>query len=216
MKRMTIPFIVFFLSFTVTYVLVNPVHEATYLLGNTSYSGTNEKSITVYAIGVYENSEEGDLIHIDISLKPGSGNIFVDIKRMEAGISFQDYLKNVWRFVNTYTSGELEKYDVYISVRGSAEVVEGGSGSVMIALGLIALLKNKALNKEFIVSGVLDEKGRVGSVLSLREKVRLAKKFGFKRFYVSEEEYSEVRDIRGIEIIPVKYISEIIHKELKS
>ncbi len=172
-------------------------------------------STTVYAIGVYEHSEGGDLILMNITLVPGNGRIFVNVKDVETGVTFQDYLKTVWDFVNMYTHGKLRNYDVYVHVQGNAEVVEGGSGSVMIALGMISLLENKSMNKDFIVSGVLDDKGRIGTVLSLREKVKLARKFGFKRFYVSEEEYESVKDIPGIEVIPVKYISEIIHKELK-
>jgi predicted S18 family serine protease len=182
---------------------------------NNTYSAPTVLSTTVYAIGVYEHSDEGDLILINITLVPGDGKIFVNVKDIEAGVTFQDYLKTVWDFVNTYTYGKLNHYDVYVHIQGNAEVVEGGSGSVMIALGMISLLENKSLNKDFIVSGVLDNKGRIGTVLSLREKVKLARKFGFERFYVAEEEYESVKDIPGIKVIPVKYISEIIHKELK-
>lgn len=217
MRWVFVPFLVFLISFCVTYYLYHP--DGSLLLNNRvvnhTYSDYKVLSTTVYAIGVYEHSDEGDLILINIALVPGDGKIFVNVKDIEAGVTFQDYLKTVWSFVNTYTSGKLSRYDLYVHVQGNAEVVEGGSGSVMIALGVLSLLENRSLNKDFIVSGVLDDKGRIGTVMSLREKVKLARKFGFKRFYVSEEEYDSVKDITGIKIIPVKYISEIIYKELK-
>lgn len=217
MRWVFVPFLVFLISFCVTYYLYHP--DGSLLLNNRAvnhtYSDYKVLSTTVYAIGVYEHSDEGDLILINIALVPGDGKIFVNVKDIEAGVTFQDYLKTVWSFVNTYTSGKLSRYDLYVHVQGNAEVVEGGSGSVMIALGVLSLLENRSLNKDFIVSGVLDDKGRIGTVMSLRKKVKFARKFGFKRFYVSEEEYDSVKDITGIKIIPVKYISEIIYKELK-
>ena len=89
----------------------------------------------------------------------------------------------------------------------------GGSTGLMFALQIYRSLTGADLTHGVGVAGtgVIDVSGNVGPIVGIRQKIIAARAKGAKLFLVPQQNYAEVRDERGIRVIPVATFREAVN-----
>jgi predicted ATP-dependent protease len=169
-----------------------------------------EQKISVKGVGIYQNETTGEIITVDIILRGGNETIYIDIGKHAFGTDFQSILPLIKSYVEEYTNQTIKYKDIIIRLNASVKQIEGTSGSAAIAIGLIALLQNKTLVNDTIITGVLKKDGTLGKVQEVGIKTDIAKQNGIKKILIPEEQCNEVNKSAEIEIICVYSIEEAL------
>ncbi len=99
--------------------------------------------------------------------------------------------------------------DVFVNIVGGVRVTETATDLAML-LAVTSSLKNRVISNDTIVFGEVGLAGEVRPVQSGQERIKEAKKHGFKRAIVPYGNMPKV-PIEGIEIIPVKHLRDAIN-----
>ncbi len=171
-----------------------------------------EKNITVHGLAVFNDSNGGELVDIDISLRAGHGGILLDVSDKTFGSDFQGTLTLIKSYAQSFTGQNLAYKDVAIRVDTSAESIQGASGSAAIVIGLIAMLQNKTLKDGDVLTGVLQPDGTFSSVNALDAKVAVAKNVGVKEFLIPKVQCSDLNETQkeNISIVCVNSVQEAL------
>ncbi len=165
-------------------------------------------SIIHYFPAVYEE-ENGGLIKINISMENGTGE-FVELKT-KFGISTQESFEKAVEYAKIF-SNFTEKKRFILSCNSNVKSIDGPSGGALFTTMLIALIKNKSIREDAIMSGTIEENGHIGQVGGLYEKALASKKY-FKYFLVPKQSLFDrilLKKINGIKIIEIENISQAV------
>jgi Lon-like ATP-dependent protease len=105
---------------------------------------------------------------------------------------------------------DLTSKEIYIQFSQSYSKIDGDSATAAACLSIISALLEIPLKQDFAITGSLDLSGNILAVGGINEKVNAAKEYGFKRVIIPEANMIDVIDTRGIEIIPVRTLDELI------
>ncbi|VUD59075.1 DNA repair protein RadA [Thalassocella blandensis] len=98
--------------------------------------------------------------------------------------------------------------DVFVNVVGGVKIVET-SADLALLLALVSSFRDQVLPRDLMVFGEVGLAGEIRPVPSGQERLREAAKHGFKRAIVPHG--NQPRDaIKGMEIVPVKKLSEAL------
>ncbi len=175
----------------------------------------SEMTATVYAVGIHEKTGGGELITINVSLRNGTGETFVDISGSAFESDFQTSLKDARAYAERFSNRSTKNYDLVVRVASSAKVIGGSSGSAAITVALISLLENFTLRNDTVLSGVLqsDGSGTVAEVSGLETKIGVAEGLGLKRFLVPASQYaSSLAQAKSIQVIAVRSIDDAVRE----
>lgn len=150
-----------------------------------------EQSLIAYGIGVFENSSQGELIGIQLTLRGGNGSILLDVEDKAFGPDFQETLPLIKTYAEKFAQVKLGLRDLIVQAHATAVTISGASGSTVIATGLIALLENKTLKKDTIITGVLMPDGTIGSVNALKQKILAAAANGVTEILIPQDQCEE-------------------------
>ena len=103
----------------------------------------------------------------------------------------------------------LSNYDAYVNIAGGIKMNEPAI-DLGIIMALVSSYKNRAIDEKMIVFGEVGLSGEVRAVSMPEQRVSEAKKLGFQTCIVPEVSVETVKNIKGIEIVGVKNISEAI------
>lgn len=104
----------------------------------------------------------------------------------------------------------LSNYDAYINIAGGIRMNEPAI-DLAIVMALASSYKNKPLDEKMIVFGEVGLSGEVRAVSMPEQRVNEAKKLGFTTCVVPAVCMDMVKNIKGIEIIGVKDINQVIN-----
>src|SRR3989344_4740161 len=82
------------------------------------------------------------------------------------------------------TKAGLLNANLYFSLSTDAQEVGGSSAGASAAVATAALLSGRKIKSGFIMTGSVDEQGKIGQVGRILEKARAAKKAGYTTFLV--------------------------------
>ena len=103
----------------------------------------------------------------------------------------------------------LFNYDAYVNIAGGIKMNEPAI-DLGIILAIVSSYKNKPIGDKVIAFGEVGLSGEVRAVSMPEQRVSEAKKLGFQTCIVPEVSVETVKNIKGIEIVGVKNISEAI------
>ena len=103
----------------------------------------------------------------------------------------------------------LFNYDAYVNMAGEIKMNEPAI-DLGIILAIVSSYKNKPIGDKVIAFGEVGLSGEVRAVSMPEQRVSEAKKLGFQTCIVPEVSVETVKNIKGIEIVGVKNISEAI------
>lgn len=150
-----------------TKVFPEKIKEIVYLKGE-------EKSATLNVPGV-DQYGNGVMTELTATLKPGKGQMLVNVNNILAGYELQVFARNAIHAVENVTGKSLKDYDVSFSMKTGAGIVDGGSASAAMAVAVMAMKEGVELSKEAAMTGAVDESGKIMPVGLVDKKAEAAK-----------------------------------------
>lgn len=142
------------------------------------------------------------------SAKP-AGTVFVLQVRRHASrlrvrcVTFRYQGKSHFGITGTFFT---QAYSLPVHVAFHVQNINGSSAGLMFALQIFRTLTGRALShgQDVAGTGVLNADGSVGPIEGAREKVRAAQRAGAIIFLVPAQNYAQIKDTKGIMVIPVR------------
>ncbi len=130
----------------------------------------------------------------------------------------KEAVQNVSAVIKKNTGTSITDHDIHIQFLQAYEGIEGDSASVSIATAVISALENVPVDQSVALTGSLSVRGDVMPVGGVTGKIEAAAEAGMKKVIIPEANMADVlieeRYKDKIEIIPVKYMSEVLENAL--
>jgi ATP-dependent Lon protease len=160
----------------------------------------------------------GDLLQIEASLLPGKGQL---ILTGQLGDVMQESVKAAYSVVRARSErlgldAEFhQKFDTHVHVPEGATPKDGPSAGIAMVTALVSVLSGVPVRSDVAMTGEITLRGRVLPIGGLKEKLLAALRGGIKTVLIPEENRKDLADIpknvtQGIEIIPVKWIDQVL------
>ena len=181
--------------------------------------GEAEQEDTVgLATGLAWTEVGGELLSIEAVSVPGKGKVTTTGKlgdvMKESIQAAESYVKS-----RSYTFGidpkDFEKKDFHVHVPEGATPKDGPSAGVAMVTAIVSVLTGIKVRRDVAMTGEVTLRGRVLPIGGLKEKLLAALRGGIKTVLIPEENEKDLTEIpdnvkRGMKIIPVKTIDEVI------
>ncbi len=164
----------------------------------------------------------GELLTIESVVLPGKGNIKYTGK---LGDVMQESIQAATSFVRSRAnffgikSKAFEKQDIHVHVPEGATPKDGPSAGVAMCTTVVSVLTGIPIRRDIAMTGEITLRGRVLPIGGLKEKLLAALRGGLKTVLIpidNEKDLAEIPDNvkKGLEIIPVKTVDEVIEHAL--
>ena len=165
----------------------------------------------------------GELLTIECALMPGKGNT------MRTG-SLGDVMKESVEAARTVVrarSGRLgiaderfEKTDIHVHFPEGATPKDGPSAGIAITTALVSAYTGIPVRCDIAMTGEITLRGEVLAIGGLKEKLLAAVRGGIKTALIPEENVKDLAEIADniknkIEIVPVKWIDQVLERALE-
>ncbi|MDR0528828.1 MAG: endopeptidase La [Zoogloeaceae bacterium] len=194
-------------------------------LGVRRYSfGVAEKENQVGQVtGLAWTEVGGELLTIECAIMPGKGNI------LRTG-SLGDVMKEsveAARSVVRARAGRLgihadffDKQDIHVHVPEGATPKDGPSAGIAMTTALVSACTGIPVRCDLAMTGEITLRGEVLAIGGLKEKLLAAVRGGIKAALIPQENAKDLVEIpdnikNRIEIIPVKWIDEVLERALE-
>jgi ATP-dependent Lon protease len=181
--------------------------------------GEAEQEDTVgLATGLAWTEVGGELLTIEAVSVPGKGKVTTTGKlgdvMKESIQAAESYVKS-----RSYAFGIdpkiFEKKDFHVHVPEGATPKDGPSAGVAMVTAIVSVLTNIKVRRDVAMTGEVTLRGRVLPIGGLKEKLLAALRGGIKTVLIPDENEKDLTEIpdnvkRGMKIIPVKTIDEVI------
>ena len=172
--------------------------------------------------GLAWTSVGGDTLQIEVNIMPGSGEIMLtgqlgDVMKESArtGIS---YIRSVSKN-HEIAEDFFEKHDIHVHIPEGAVPKDGPSAGITMATAMISAITGKKVRSDLAMTGEVTLRGRVLPIGGLKEKLLAAKNAGIKMVLIPKKNKVDVEELsqeitRGLEIIPVEHMDEVLKEAL--
>ncbi|ADC69078.1 conserved hypothetical protein [Methanocaldococcus sp. FS406-22] len=127
------------------------------------------------AVSLTDKGYVGVPINIQINVTKGDGHVFMDTMPLTE-LDMQGSARIAAKVAGEVTGKDMNKYNIYITVRSDVPVVGGPSAGGTMTIGIICELMNWSLNKHVMMTGMINPDGSIGPVGGILEKIEAAKK----------------------------------------
>lgn len=166
-----------------------------------------------YGILAVDDNDVGHLVPLEVILKEGKGNLFINVAKVRYDETLQSSAQTAIHVARDVSKTSLANKDIFINIKSPSEVedliISGGSAGGAIALAAIALMEGRTLRSDVLITGTIREDHTIGKISAARAKALAAKDNGATIFLVPEEQKSDVGDI-GIDVEEVKTIEDAV------
>ena len=172
--------------------------------------------------GLAWTSVGGDTLQIEVNVMPGKGEIMLtgklgDVMKESARTAIS-YIRSVSK---KYAIQEefFEKHDIHVHIPEGAVPKDGPSAGITMATAILSAVTGKKVRADLAMTGEITLRGRVLPIGGLKEKLLAAKNAGIHTVLVPKENQSDVEELsveitKGLEIIPVESMNEVLKKAL--
>lgn len=124
------------------------------------------------------------LLHVEA--KPGSGRVLVNIRDLLFWVDTQDSIRIARQIAAKLSGVDVSEVDLIYDIETpeGVRVVGGPSAGAAMAIATLAALRRETLAGEVMITGSVDEEGRIGKVGGTLEKAKAAKGAGAKLLLV--------------------------------
>lgn len=173
-------------------------------------------------LAVFGNST-GIVIDIEVSAiraKAGKGTIkvtgIVEEEEMDGKgqklrkmSSAKASVENVLTVLKKFLDVDTREYDIHLNFPGGIPI-DGPSAGIAIAAAVYSAIRNIPVSNDIAMTGELSIRGKVKPVGGVAAKVEAAKIAGINKVLVPKENWQEMFNDIGIEVIPVDDIGQVI------
>ena len=166
----------------------------------------------------------GELLTIEAQVMPGKGMMtrtgsLGDVMKesMEAARTLVRARANGWGILNA----AFEKKDIHIHVPEGATPKDGPSAGIAMTTALVSALTGNPVKSNVAMTGEITLRGEVLAIGGLKEKLLAALRGGITVALIPHENVKDLVEIpdnvkNGIEIIPVKWIDDVLRYALQN
>ncbi len=188
------------------------------------YGRAEQKNQIGQVVGLAWTEVGGDLLTIESATMPGKGVI------TRTG-SLGDVMKESVEAARTVVRSRarvlgikdeaFEKRDIHIHVPDGATPKDGPSAGIAMATAFVSALTGIAVRADVAMTGEITLRGEVTAIGGLKEKLLAALRGGIKTVLIPEENVKDLQEIpdnvkSGLEIVPVKWIDQVLAVALES
>lgn len=148
--------------------------------------GTIIKEMPIVGVDSNGNGVAGTL---SVEVKPGNGLVLVNINDVFADYQTQLSARTAASVASNYTNINLLNLDVIYNIKANANVVEGPSAGVVMAVAVIAALENKTIKPNIYITGAISPDGSVSNVGGIIEKAKAAAQNHVSLFIIPTDNY---------------------------
>lgn len=183
-----------------------------------SYQMINENDEIGIVRGLAWTSVGGDTLQTEVNIMPGKGEVLLtgqlgDVMKESArtGISYIRSVGEKYQIPEDF----FEKHDIHIHIPEGAVPKDGPSAGITMATAMISAITGTKVRADVAMTGEITLRGRVLPIGGLKEKLLAAKSAGVKTVLIPEKNVRDVEEIaseitKGLEIIPVSYMDEVL------
>ena len=193
-------------------------------LGNEKYSYQMANAAPEVGIvrGLAWTSVGGDTLQIEVNVMPGKGEIMLtgqlgDVMKesARAGISYIRSVSKKYAIAEDF----FEKHDIHVHIPEGAVPKDGPSAGITMATAMLSAVTGKKVRADLAMTGEITLRGRVLPIGGLKEKLLAAKNAGIQTVLIPKENTADVEELsseitKGLEIIPVETMEEVLKKSL--
>ena len=187
-----------------------------------SYQMANAAPEVGIVRGLAWTSVGGDTLQIEVNVMPGKGEIMLtgqlgDVMResARAGISYIRSVSKKYAIAEDF----FEKHDIHVHIPEGAVPKDGPSAGITMATAMLSAVTGKKVRADLAMTGEITLRGRVLPIGGLKEKLLAAKNAGIQTVLIPKENTADVEELsseitKGLEIIPVETMEEVLKKAL--
>ena len=187
-----------------------------------SYQMANAAPEVGIVRGLAWTSVGGDTLQIEVNIMPGKGEIMLtgqlgDVMKesARAGISYIRSVSKKYAIAEDF----FEKHDIHVHIPEGAVPKDGPSAGITMATAMLSAVTGKKVRADLAMTGEITLRGRVLPIGGLKEKLLAAKNAGIQAVLVPKENIADVEELsseitKGLEIIPVETMEEVLKKAL--
>ncbi|PWA06399.1 ATP-dependent protease LonB [Pueribacillus theae] len=198
---------------------VNEEGEVGIVNGLAVYGPNTGALLEIEATVCKAKGERGEVTITGIVEEESIGNSSKSIRRKSLAKSSVENVLTVLQKRGINAS----KYDIHINFPGGTPV-DGPSAGIAMATAIVSAINNNVVHSKTAMTGEISIHGKVKPVGGIFAKVKAAKEAGATRVIIPRENDQEMlKQIKGIEIIPVSDFVEVLdlvllpnHGEIKS
>ncbi|MGO5421980.1 endopeptidase La [Mediterraneibacter faecis] len=187
-----------------------------------SYQMANAAPEVGIVRGLAWTSVGGDTLQIEVNVMPGKGEIMLtgqlgDVMKesARAGISYIRSVSKKYAIAEDF----FEKHDIHVHIPEGAVPKDGPSAGITMATAMLSAVTDKKVRADLAMTGEITLRGRVLPIGGLKEKLLAAKNAGIQTVLIPKENTADVEELsseitKGLEIIPVETMEEVLKKAL--
>nr|WP_288644959.1 endopeptidase La [uncultured Mediterraneibacter sp.] len=187
-----------------------------------SYQMANAAPEVGIVRGLAWTSVGGDTLQIEVNVMPGKGEIMLtgqlgDVMKesARAGISYIRSVSKKYAIAEDF----FEKHDIHVHIPEGAVPKDGPSAGITMATAMLSAVTGKKVRADLAMTGEITLRGRVLQIGGLKEKLLAAKNAGIQTVLIPKENTADVEELsseitKGLEIIPVETMEEVLKKAL--
>lgn len=187
-----------------------------------SYQMANAAPEVGIVRGLAWTSVGGDTLQIEVNVMPGKGEIMLtgqlgDVMKesARAGISYIRSVSKKYAIAEDF----FEKHDIHVHIPEGAVPKDGPSAGITMATAMFSAVTGKKVRADLAMTGEITLRGRVLPIGGLKEKLLAAKNAGIQTVLIPKENTADVEELsseitKGLEIIPVETMEEVLKKAL--
>ena len=187
-----------------------------------SYQMANAAPEVGIVRGLAWTSVGGDTLQIEVNVMPGKGEIMLtgqlgDVMKesARAGISYIRSVSKKYAIAEDF----FEKHDIHVHIPEGAVPKDGPSAGITMATAMLSAVTGKKVRADLAMTGEITLRGRVLPIGGLKEKLLAAKNARIQTVLIPKEKTADVEELsseitKGLEIIPVETMEEVLKKAL--
>ncbi len=122
-----------------------------------------------------DEENNGVITTLVVEAVKGSGRTLVDIDNLLFWGDTQHSIRIAKNVAKNITGIDANKYDLVYNIYANASVIGGESAGAALTLATIAVLQNKSLREDIVITGTINHDGTIGPVLAILPKAKAAK-----------------------------------------
>ncbi|CAB5719199.1 Lon protease [Delftia tsuruhatensis] len=174
-------------------------------------------------VGLAWTEVGGDLLTIEAAIMPGKGVItrtgsLGDVMK-ESVEAARTVVRSRSRMLGIKDEA-FEKKDIHVHVPDGATPKDGPSAGAAMTTAFVSALTGIPVRADVAMTGEITLRGEVTAIGGLKEKLLAALRGGIKTVLIPEENVKDLQEIpdnvkSGLEIIPVKWIDQVLKVALE-
>lgn len=161
-------------------------------------------------IPAVDNEGNGVVTLLKVDSIPGEGRVLVNINQLFFWVDTQYSIRVARKVAGDFTRMDLSDIDLIYTIETNASLIEGPSAGAAITIATVAVLENKTINPNTMITGTINSDSSVGQVGAIVTKAKAAKDINASLFLVPHGQSVQVsyNPVKKCEKIgPITYCS---------